>query len=192
MNPIVDNLVQELSTGNNLSAISRYAGGNDIAVKSALGISLPLVISSMAINASRPQRADMVTKILTQAGNSNLMNNLSGFLNNPETAVGSIRAINLFGPHNLTVQNAISQKTGLSPAGVEKVMTIATAVTLGSVGKMFVQQKLDVMSLSSLLRSQSRIALQSSPEAVEIATQLLAAQGGHFGAIEKMNKWLGR
>lgn len=192
MDSIVDNLMQELSTGNHLSVISKSIGGNDMAVKSAFGMSLPLVISSMAINASRPNRAGIVTKVLTQAGSSNLKDNVRGLLNNPEAVGGSFLAINLFGQHKLTVQNAISDKTKLPPAVVEKVMTITTSVIMVSVGKIFLQQKLDAKGLSNLLRDQSKLALQSSPDAVEIATRLLAARGDYPGALEKMKKWLGR
>jgi hypothetical protein len=41
-------LIKELSTGNNLSAITKSVGGDDKAVKSALGMGLPLLLGSMA------------------------------------------------------------------------------------------------------------------------------------------------
>jgi hypothetical protein len=192
MDSIVDNLMQELSAGTRLSDISRTVGGTDTAVRSAFGISMPLLISSMAVNASRPNRADMVTRMLTRAGNSNLATSFEGFLNNPGAAGGPIAAVNLFGKFKPMVEDAISQKSGLPPAGVEKVMAIGTLILAGSVSKTFVQQKLDVKGVTALLRQQSKLALQSSPEAVEIATQLLASQGNRPGAEEKMKKWLAR
>ena len=48
-----------------------------------------------------------------------------------------------------TIQNAISQKTGLPPAAVGKVLEIATPMVMGYVGKMFVSQKMDTKSLTN-------------------------------------------
>jgi hypothetical protein len=95
----------------------------------------------------------------------------------------------LFGSQMGTIQNAISQKTGLPPAAVGKVMEIATPMIMGYVGKMFVQQKMDTRSLASLLGDQSRIALQASPDAAGMAKQLMGAQessGGISGVLKKV------
>jgi hypothetical protein len=81
----------------------------------------------------------------------------------------------LFGSQMGTIQNAISQKTGLPPAIVGKVMEIATPMVVGYVGKMFVSQKMDTKSLTSLLGDQSKMVLQASPEAAGIAKQLMGA-----------------
>jgi hypothetical protein len=149
---------------------------------------LPLVLGSMANTASKPGGADVLTKMLAQTGGSNPMDNLSGFLGNPAAAGGSGMVNTLFGSQMGTIQNAISQKTGLPPAAVAKVMEIATPLVVGYVGKMFIQQKMDTTSLTSLLGDQSKMALQSSSDADSVARQLLAAQtgGGASGILKKI------
>jgi len=186
---IVADLMNQVATGNNLSMISKSVGGDGKAVQSALSMGLPMIMGSMADTASKPGGTDMLTKMLAQAGGSNPMDNMSGFLGNPAAAGGSGMVSTLFGSQMGTIQNAISQKTGLPPAAVGKVMEIATPMIMGYVGKMFVQQKMDTRSLASLLGDQSRIALQASPDAAGMAKQLMGAQessGGISGVLKKV------
>lgn len=58
------------------------------------------------------------------------MDNLSGFLGNPAAAGGSGMVNALLGSQRGTIQNAISQKTGLPPAAVGQVVAIATHIVM--------------------------------------------------------------
>ena len=188
MQSIVDDVMNALTSGNNLSAISKSVGGNETAVKSALGMGLPLVLGAMANHASTPGGTEMLTKTLTQAGTSNPLDNLSSHLSNPAAAGGSGMASMVLGSQMGTIQNAISEKTGLPPAAVGQVMAIAIPVIMGHLSKMFVQQKMDTNNLTGILGDHAKMALQSSPEAASIAQQLPAAQesaGGISGILKK-------
>jgi hypothetical protein len=77
--------MKQVATGDNLSMISKSVGGDGKAVQSALGMGIPMIIGSMANTASKPGGADVLTKMLGQA-NSNPMDNLGGFLENPAAA----------------------------------------------------------------------------------------------------------
>lgn len=186
---IVADLMKQVATGDNLSMISKSVGGDGKAVQSALSMGLPMIMGSKVNNASKPGGAEMLTKMLAQTGGSNPIDNLGGLLSNPATSGGSGMVNTLFGSQMDTIQNAISQKTGLPPAAVGKVMEIATPVVIGYVGNMFVQKKMDTKSLTSLLGEQSKIALQSSPEAAAMAQQLMGAKessGGISGILKKV------
>jgi hypothetical protein len=98
----------------------------------------------------------------------------------------------LFGSQMGTIQNAISQKTGLPPVIVGKVMEVATPMVVGSVGKMFVQQKMDTKSLTALLGDQSKVALQASPDAAAMAQHPISAQDGGSGISGILKKVLGK
>ncbi len=179
--------MSSLSSGNHISAISRSVGGDETAVKSALGMSMPLVLGAMANHASKPGGTEMLTKTLAQAGTSNPLDNMSGLLSNPSAAGGSGIANTLLGSQMGTIQNAISQKTGLPPAAVGQVLAIAIPLVMSHVGKMVVQKNMDTKNLTGLLADHSQAALQSSPDAAGIAQQLQALQesGGGFSGILK-------
>jgi hypothetical protein len=188
MDSIVSTMMTQLSSGDNLAAISKSVGGDSNAVKSALGMGLPMLLGSMSNTASKPGGADMLAKMVAQTGGSSPLDNISGFLGSPAAAGGSGMLNSLLGSQLTPIQNAISQKTGLPPAVVGKVLAIAAPMVMGYVGKMFTQQKMDTAGLTSLLGEQSKMALQSSPEAASMAKQLLGAQEKAEGATGFLKK----
>jgi len=191
MDSIVDTLMNQLGSGDNLSTISTSVGGDPNAVKSALGLGLPMLVSSMADTASKPGGADMLTKMMSQMGGSNPMDNVSGYLGNPEAAGGSGIVNSLLGSQMGTIQNTISQKTGLPPAMVGKVLAIAAPLVLGYASKMFTQQKMDTKVLTNLLGEQSKMAMQSSPEAANMAKQVVTTKVESGGVMSKLKKLFG-
>jgi hypothetical protein len=189
---IVADIMKQAATGDNLAMISKSVGGDNKAVQSALSMGLPMVMGSMANIASKPGGADMLRIVLAKAGSSNPLDNLDGFLSNPAAAGGSAMVSRLFGSQMSGIQTAISQKTGLPPAVVGKVMEIAVPMVMGYVGKMFVGQKMDAAGLTSLLVDQSKIALAGSPDAAALTQQLTGAPAGSGGISGMLKKVLGK
>ena len=171
---IVADLMKQVATGENLSMLAKSVGGDNNAVQSALSMGLPMIMGSMATTASTPAGLDTLTKMLAQGGTSSPLDNLGGFLGNQAAAAGGpAMATSLFGYELSGITTAISQKTGLRPAVVNQVITIATPIVVGYVGKMVVSQKMDAKSLTSLLGDQSKLALAASPDAAALAKQFL-------------------
>jgi hypothetical protein len=189
---IVADIMKQAVTGDNLAMISKAVGGDGNAVQSALGMGLPMIMGSMANTASKPGGADMLRIVLAKAGSSNPLDNLDGFLSNPAAAGGSAMVSRLFGSQMSGIQTAISQKTGLPPAIVGKVMEIAAPMVMGYVGKMYIQQKMDAAGLTSLLVDQSKIALAGSPDAAALAQQLMGGPAGSGGISGMLKKVLGK
>ena len=188
---IVSDLMKQVATGDNLSLISKSVGGDEKGVQSALGMGIPMIMGSMADTASKPGGAEMITGMLGQLGGSNPVDNVGSFLNNPGSG-GLGMAGSLLGGQMEPVQMAISQKTGLPPAVVGKVLAIATPLVLGYVGKMFTGQNMDKQGLTSLLGEQSKMAMLSSPEASNMAGQLLGSQKDVAGATGIFRKLVGK
>jgi hypothetical protein len=134
----------------------------------------------------------MITSMMGQMGGSNPMDNLGSFVGSPAAAGGSGMVSSLLGSQLAPVQNAISQKTGLPPAIVGKVLAIATPILLGYVGKMFAGKKMDQHGLTTLLGEQSKMAMQSSPDAANMAKQVLGSQPEAAGASGMLKKLFGK
>jgi hypothetical protein len=191
MTSIVDSVMGMLSSGDNLSAMGKSVGGDEKSVKSALGMGLPLLMGSMADKASKPGGAEMLTKMIPQAGASNPVDNISGQLSNPETAGGSDMLSKLLGNQMGPMQSAISKKSGLAPDGVGKLLGMVAPILMGQVGKMFSQGNMDSKGLSALLGSESKMAMQTSPEASDLSKQLnvgSAETGGFMSKLKNMFK----
>jgi len=182
---IVADLMKQVATGDNLSQISKAVGGDEKGVSSALGMALPMILGSMSNTASKQGGAEMITGMLGQMGGQNPMDNLGGFLGGSAAAGGSSMVSSLLGSQMTPVQNAISQKTGLPPAIVGKVLAIAAPMLLGYVGKMFAGKKVDQQGLTTLLGEQSKMAMQASPDAAAMAQQLMGAPDEKSGGILK-------
>ena len=189
---IVADLMKQVGAGDNLSLISKSVGGDEKGVQSALGMGLPMIMGSLSNTASKPGGADMITNMMGQLGGSNPMDNLGSFLGSPAAAGGSGMVSSLLGSQMAPVQNAISQKTGLPPAIVGKVLAVATPILLGYVGKMFAGKKMDQQGLTTLLGEQSKMAMQSSPDAANMAKQLLGSQPEAAGASGMLKKLFGK
>lgn len=189
---IIADLMKQVGTGDNLSLISKSVGGDEKGVQSALGMGLPMIMGSLSNTASNPGGADMITNMMGQLGGSNPVDNLGGFLGSPAAAGGSGMVSSLLGSQLAPVQNAISQKTGLPPAIVGKVLAIAAPMLLGYVGKMFAGKKVDQQGLTTLLGEQSKMAMQSSPDAANMAKQILGSQPEAAGATGIFKKLFGK
>jgi len=188
---IVADLMKQVTTGDNLSRIAESVGGDEKGVQSALGMGIPLIMGSMADTASKPGGAEMITGLLGQMGGNNPADNMGSFLSNPG-AGGLGMAGSLLGTQMEPVQVAISRKTGLPQPVVGKVLAIATPLVLGYVGKMFTGQKMDQQGLTSLLGEQSKMAMLSSPEAADMAGQLLGSQKDVAGVTGIFRKLVGK
>ncbi|HEY3420645.1 MAG TPA: DUF937 domain-containing protein [Methanomassiliicoccales archaeon] len=191
MNSIVDSVMGMLSSGDNLSAMGKSVGGDEKSVKSALGMGLPLIMGSMADKASKPGGAEELANMIPKTGSST-PDNLSAQINNPDTSGGSDMLNKLMGNQMGPMQSAISKKSGLAPDGVGKLLAMVAPMIMGQVGKMFTQGNMDSKGLSALLGSQSKMAMQSSPEASDLSKQLNIGQVGGGGLMAKLKNMFGK
>ncbi len=160
-------------------------------IQSVLSMGLPLLLGSMSNTASTSSGAANLTKMINQTDAKNPLNNLGSFLSNPDTTSGSNILTTLLGGQMSGIQSAISQKTGLPPAVVNKVLAIAAPMVLGQVSKMFMGKDMDSVGLSSFLGEQSKAALQASPDAASLAKQFLTPQEESGGLASFLKKLLG-
>lgn len=167
---VVADLMRVMVSGDNLTALGKSLGIDKDRAQSLLRVSLPLVVGSMATTASKPGGAEMLTKMLAQAGGSNPMDNPGGFLSNPMAAGGSAMASSIFGSQLDTMQNVIAQKSGFPPGVVAKVMAIAVPMVIGYFGK----QNITPAGLPKFLGDQSKMAMKTSPEAATLFKDLMA------------------
>ncbi len=189
---IVADLMKQVATGDNLSMISKSVGSDEKSVQSALGMGIPMIMGTMAQTAQKPGGADMITSMMGQMGGSNPLDNLGGFLGSPAASGGSGMASSLLGSQMAPISNAIAQKTGLPSAVVEKILAIAAPMVMGYVTKSMGGKQMDQQGLTSLLGEQSKMGMQSSPDAARMAEQVLGSQKEAAGVSGIFKKFLGK
>jgi hypothetical protein len=189
---IVADLMKQVATGDNLSMISKSVGSDEKSVQSALGMGIPMIMGTMAQTAQKPGGADMITSMMGQMGGTNPLDNLGGFLGSSAASGGSGMARSLLGNQMAPISNAIAQKTGLPTAVVDKILGIATPMIIGYVTKSMGGKQMDQQGLTSLLGEQSKMAMQSSPDAARMAEQVLGSQKDAAGVSGIFKKFLGK
>ena len=189
---IVADLMKQVATGDNLSMISKSVGSDEKSVQSALGMGIPMIMGTMAQTAQKPGGADMITSMMGQMGGTTPLDNLGGFLGSSAASGGSGMAQSLLGNQMAPISNAIAQKTGLPTAVVDKILGIATPMIIGYVTKSMGGKQMDQQGLTSLLGEQSKMAMQSSPDAARMAEQMLGSQKEAAGVSGIFKKFLGK
>ncbi len=183
MESISEGLMSALSSGDNLSAISKKVGGDNNAVKSALGMGIPAIMGSMASTASKPGGMDMLKGLMSKADASNPSGDVSAAIGGTG---GQDMLGGLMGGQLAPVQAAISKKTGLPAEAVGQVLAMVAPMVLGKVGKMFKSQSMDEKGLGSFLGEQSKMAMGSSPDTADIMKQLSGGSGEKAGIMGKL------
>lgn len=186
---IIGELMNQVGTGENLTALSSVVGGDEKNVQSALGLALPVLMGSMAKTASAPGGADLVTSMIGQMGGGVSTDSMATYLATPASTGSNDIVGSLVGSQMGAIQNAIAQKTGLPPAVIGTLLAIVTPMILGAVKKSFTDKTMDQNSLNTLLGEQAKMAMKSSPDAAALADQFLGAEQespGILGSIKKI------
>jgi hypothetical protein len=191
MDSIVEGLIGQLTSGDNLSLMSNKVGADNKAVKSALEVGLPLLLGSMNNKASKPEGAKAIFDSLSNMGKGYPTENLADYLNAPESQHGSDLLSSLLGNNLQPIQQSIAKSTGLPPAVVGQILAIALPMLMGSLGKNFGKQYVGPGDLSRMLKDQSGMALSASPEAAGVLKELLAPEqsSGLLGFLKRFMKF---
>jgi hypothetical protein len=191
MESVVEGLMKQLMSGDSLALMSNKVGADDKSVKSTLEMGLPLLLGAMNNNASKPEGAKAIMNSLAQMGNANPMDNISSYLGASDSSQGSGMLSSVLGSNLQPIQQSISKSTGLPPAVVGKILSMALPLVIGSLSKNSAKQNMGTKDLSKLLGEQSKMAMSNSPDAAGVMQELFASQqssGGLTGLIKKLIK----
>lgn len=172
MSDLMQLLNQQL-TGDNLSQISHQIGADEGTTGQALGAALPLLISALANNSSRPDGAQALHSALAQDHDGSIFNDMSGYLSNPQAANGAGILGHVLGQQQQTVQQGLAQNTGLDAGSMGQLLEIAAPLLMGALGQQQQQQGFDANGLSSFLGQQQQAVQQAQPDLMSVLGSLL-------------------
>ena len=173
---IVSDLIQQAGSSNVVSQLGSATGADPGAITSALGMSVPVALGSMARTAAQPGGAETLSALASQAA----------AVPAGSAAGGSAIAASLFGSQLAPVQNAIAERTGLPPAVVGQILAVAVPMVLN-----YLTQKAGgqgAAGLAGLVAGQAQTTLAASPDAASIVEQLAVSQaeGSVSGMLKKL------
>lgn len=172
MDTLTQQLLQQLA-GGAASQIGQKIGANEQTTNSALSAAIPLLVSALAKNASQPTGAQALHQAVVNDHNGSILDNLEGFLGNPEAANGAGILNHVLGSQQQAVTQGLTQNTGLNGNQVGLLLQIAAPLVMGMLGKQQQQQGLNANGLSGLLGNEKQMAEQANPDMMSTLNSLL-------------------
>jgi len=166
-----------LLQGQDIENLASQVGGNEGEVKNGVMAALPAMLAALGKNAGTEKGAEELNNALENKHDGSILDNLSGYLSNPDLKDGAGILNHLFGNQTSNVANAVSQSSGLDTNGSMKMLQMLAPILMGMLGQQKKQNNLDAKGLGSLT---SMLASNFGSEAgtsgiMETVTNLLDA-----------------
>ena len=166
-----------LLQGQDLGNLASQVGGNEGEVKNGVMAALPAMLAALGKNAGTEKGAEELNNALEKKHDGSILDNLSGYLSNPDLKDGAGILNHLFGNQTSNVANAVSQSSGLDTNGSMKMLQMLAPILMGILGQQKKQNNLDAKGLGNLT---STLASNFGSEAgasgiMEAVTNLLDA-----------------
>lgn len=188
MDSVFKMAMEQLMAGDNLSLISSKVGADDKSTQSALQLGLPLLLGAMSSKASSKDGVNAIMSSLAEAAKGGQDQNPAKYLGGSSSSFGSDMLNTILGSSMMPIQQAIAKKTGLPPAVIGQLLTMAMPLVLGYLTKSSSEKEMKPDDLSKMLEEQSKMALTSSPDAEAMMKDILSAQAGGSGFMGMIKK----
>lgn len=141
-----------------ISGVSGQTGQPEDKTADVLSMAMPLLLGAMKKNTSDPKNAAGLMNALSSKHNGSILDNLGGLfeggVNNDVINDGAGILSHVLGNKQATIENAISQKSGVDAGSVAQILKIAAPIVMGFLGRQKAQGNVsDANGLSSLLGS---------------------------------------
>ena len=166
-----------LLQGQDIGNLASQVGGNEGETKNGVMAALPAMLAALGKNAGTKKGAEELNNALEKKHDGSILDNLSGYLSNPDLKDGAGILNHLFGNQTSNVANAVSQSSGLDTNGSMKMLQMLAPILMGILGQQKKQNNLDAKGLGNLT---SMLASNFGSEAgtsgiIETVTNLLDA-----------------
>lgn len=173
---LLETLTSQLG-GGALAQISRQLGTDEATAGAATSAGISALIGALSKNAGSSDGAAALDRALTSDHDGSVMQNLGGFMDNPDTGTGAGILRHVLGGSQSQVQAGLSQATGLDSGGVGKLLTMLAPVVMGALGQAKRKSNLDASGISDLLGQERKQIARRQPEALGLLDRLLDSDG---------------
>lgn len=140
-----------------ISGVSNQTGQSTEKTGNLLNMALPVLMGAMQRNASTPDgAAGLLGAISGEKHNGNILENLGGLfeggVDSSVTNDGAGILGHILGNKQSSVENALSQKSGIDASSVGQILKVAAPIIMGLLGKQAQQSNVsDASGLTSML-----------------------------------------
>ena len=155
MNAITQMITQQLA-GSASRQIAARLGISESTANTAVQLAVPLIVAALARNATQPQSAQQLHQAIAEDHDGSILDNLTGYLGNPEQGNGAGILGHVLGSQRTDVENSLAQATGMDQSSAGSLMEIVAPVVMGALGKTQQQNDLDSSGLADYLGQQQQ------------------------------------
>jgi hypothetical protein len=172
MNAITQIITQQLG-GSAAHTIAQRFGISETTANTAIQMAVPLIVTALARNASQPQEAQNLHQAIATQHDGSILDNLSRYLGNPQSANGAGILGHVFGNQRPVVENNLAQATGMDQSSAGGLLETLAPLVMGSLGKTQQENGLDASGLSNFLNVQQQEAQATAPNAMSVLSSML-------------------
>ena len=161
MSSILEMLTDQLG-GDTTTEISRRLGADEPATGNAITAALPMLMGALSRNTSRGDGAQSLAGALERDHDWSILDDVAGFLNNPEGGAGSGILRHVLGGKQQAVETELGRETGLDAGTIAKLLPMLAPLVMGALGRAQREQKLDSGGVASLLAGERQRAEETT------------------------------
>jgi len=118
-----------------IDGITRQTGASKEETQAVVNNALPTLFGALQQKASSGEGAQGILNAINSKHDGGILDNLSGFFGNDDTADGNGILGHVLGEKRGAVEQSISSKTGVSSGTVSKIMAMLAPIVMGFIGK---------------------------------------------------------
>ncbi len=173
---ILEMLSQQLGSSA-IKQISQQLGTDPSTASKAVAGALPMIVSALARNASKPGGADALHKALEKDHDGSVLDNIGSLLGGSQGGAGNAILRHVLGGQRNTVESGLGRATGLSAGSTGQLLSMLAPLVMGALGKQQRQGGLDSGGLADLLGGERRRVEKADPGVAGMLTSFLDADG---------------
>jgi hypothetical protein len=162
MASLAESLLQQISA-------AQPAAGGDSAAQNGLAAAIPVLMTALSRNAQSKEGAESLHQAIAKDHDGSVVDNLSGYLANPDLDDGDGILKHTLGDQRASVQAGLSQSTGLDMVTVSKLLQMAAPLVLGMLAKQQQQKQLDADGLAEVLKEERKLEAENNPDMMKMA-----------------------
>jgi hypothetical protein len=159
---LLDMLHQRLGS-DAVNQISNRIGADPGTTGNAIDAALPLLISAMARNAGDTNKAQSLARAVSDDHDGSILDDVPGYVGRASEKPGAGILRHVLGGRQQSVQQGLSQATGLEAGKAGTLLTMLAPLVMGAVGRAKRENGLDAGGISTLLTGEQEHLKQSAP-----------------------------
>ena len=162
MDALAQMITQQIA-GGAASKMAQRLGISETTARTAVSLAVPLILAALARNAARPEGAQNLHQAVAEDHDGSILDNLTGYLGNPERENGAGILRHALGGQRPVVESNLAQAAGIDPNSAGSLLEMMAPLVMGAIGRQQQENGLDPQGLSQYLGEQQQQVQATDP-----------------------------